>query len=159
MPVLEWYRPLPARRMGKVVAWGVSSLIVGTVMVGMAAYDRNVLHAWRPVLGVAGGLLVAGGPVTLLVGFHQLLFRDNWFLAVRLDGVQVRLPSLQVVIPWDELERAHTSADGALELRTKRTVYRVTDRFAGHEPVEIARRIDSARRRILHGLPVTGGTS
>ena len=159
MPVLEWYRPLPARRMGEVVAWGVASIVAGTVMVGLAAYDRNVLPAWRPVLGILGGLFVVGGPITLLVGFHHLLFRDNWFLAVRLDGVCVRLPQLQVLIPWDDLERALTDAGGTLELRTKTTVYRVSERFAGHEPIDIARRIDAARRRILHNLPVTGGTS
>jgi len=146
--------------MGVVIAWGVSALIVGTVLVGMAAFDRNVEALWRPILGVAGGLLVVGAPLVLLLGFQKLLFREEWFLAVRLDGVAVKLPGLEVTIPWDDLEKAQTGEGGTLELRTRRgDVYRVEQRFAGHPPAEIAKRIDAARRRILHNLPVTGGTS
>jgi hypothetical protein len=160
MPFLEWYRPLPARRMGKVIAWGVAALIIGTVLVGMAAYDRNVIGSLRPLFGVVGGVLVVSAPLILLLGFQKLLFREEWFLALKLDGIEVKLPGLAVTILWDDLERAKTGETGQLELHTRRgEIYRVEERFAGHQPAEIAKRIDAARRRILHNLPVTGGTS
>jgi hypothetical protein len=151
--IVEWYRVDPWPRMRPFVFIGPGLLTLGGLVVGVSFVTHQPADV-RFAATVIGFVLVGGAALVTMVGMSHIL-RDDAYLAVRTDGVALRLQALDVLVPWGELGAVRwdpgraelvLERDGAEEVRTG-------CRFARISGKELAERIGRAKLRIAMKLP------
>lgn len=150
--IVEWYRVDPWPRMRRIIAIGPSILTAGGLVVAVSFLTHQP-ESVRVEAAIVGLVLVAGAAIFTAIGMGRIL-RDDAYLAIRTDGVAVRIPGTDVVIPWDDLAEARWDAErGAivLLLADGRTVVAAA-RFAGVTGPDLAGLVARARRRAAMNL-------
>lgn len=151
--IVEWYRVDPWPRMRPIVVIGPALLTLGGLVVAVSFVTHQPADV-RFAATVIGLVLVGGAALVTMVGMSRIL-REDAYLAVRTDGVALRLEALDVLVPWGDLGAVRWDAgraelvlerDGADEVRT-------ACRFARISGKELAERIARARLRIAMKLP------
>jgi hypothetical protein len=97
---------------------------------------------------VAGFVLVAGGAIYTMIAMQRIL-RDETYLALRTDGIAIRLAGRETIVGWDELSEARWDpARGELVLeRTDGAALSISQRFARATGPELCARISQTKRR------------
>jgi hypothetical protein len=163
--IVEWYRVDPWPRMRPFVVIGPALLTLGGLVVAVSFVTHQRADV-RLAATVIGFVLVGGAALVTMVGMSRLL-REDAYLAVRTDGVALRVEALDLVVPWGELAAVRWDAATA-ELVLERTrgeggvrgeggegadEVRTACRFARISGKELAERIGRARLRIALKLP------
>jgi hypothetical protein len=172
--IVDWYRIDNWPRMRRVLVVGPALLSLGGLVmaVSFSAHEPGPVRAVAALVGMA---IVASGAGTTLAGMYRIL-RDDSYLAIRTDGLAMRLGAVETLLPWAELSRARWDAALAhlvlerseppvVERSEQRNVERsaevmvdrreslvVTRRFAGVGGPALAERIERARRRASMGM-------
>jgi hypothetical protein len=138
--------------MRRVLVIGPGLLSLGGLVVAESFATRQP-EATRSIAAVVGLALVAAGAGLTLGGMFWIL-RDDAYLAIRTDGVAVRLPPRETLIAWSDLARARwDAAQGALVLeREGGDVLVVPRRFAGIAGPDLVAKVEQARRRASLGM-------
>jgi hypothetical protein len=102
---------------------------------------------------VAGFVLVASGAIFTMIGMQRIL-RDDTYLALRTDGVVIRIEGRETLVPWDELSEARwDSARVELVLeRSDGTALSIAQRFARATGPELCARIAQTKRRVAMNM-------
>jgi hypothetical protein len=150
--ILDWYRADPWPRMRRILVIGPALLSLGGLVVAVSFATRQP-QSTRSIAAVVGLALVAAGAGLTLAGMFWIL-RDDTYLAIRTDGVAVRLPPRETLIPWSDLARARwDKALAALVLeRGDGEVLVVPRGFAGIAGPDLAAKVEQARRRASLGM-------
>jgi hypothetical protein len=150
--IVDWYRVDPWPRIRRVIAIGPSILTLGGLVVAVSFLTHQP-ESVRIEAAIVGLVLVAGAAIFTAIGMGRIL-RDDAYLAIRTDGVAVRVGSTDAVVPWDELEEARWDAlQGALVLvlADGRTLVAAA-RFARVTGPELAGLVTRARQRAAMNL-------
>jgi hypothetical protein len=102
---------------------------------------------------VTGLALVAGGALFTMVGMNRIL-RDDISLALRTDGVAVRLAGTETVLAWEDLGAARWDSrrrELVLESSVAAPIT-VARSFRGVAGSDLAERILRARQKAAMGL-------
>jgi hypothetical protein len=97
---------------------------------------------------IAGFVLVAGGAIFTMIGMQRIL-RDETYVALRTDGIALRVAGQETLVGWDELAEARwDAARGEIVLeRTDGSLLAVAHRFARATGPELCARIAQTKRR------------
>jgi hypothetical protein len=109
------------------------------------AEDRN--FAW----GLFGLACVVGGGSLAIFGLRRTLSQER-YLVLRTDGALFRNGSSQLLLRWEDV--AEIRVDGAclaFEMQDGSEIAR-TERYAGIETGELARRAIDLRRKAVFGI-------
>jgi hypothetical protein len=100
------------------------------------------------LVALGGGLVMVTG---LLTGFGTmaLMLFENVYLLIKDDGVLLHDNGKETTIPWDALDAAERR-EGFVVL--KRRDAAALEWFAGRAAPDVAKRVDEARRKAIHGL-------
>lgn len=150
--ILDWYRTDPWPRMRRLLIAGPALLSLGGLVVAVSFAARQPERV-RSTAAVVGLMLVASGASLLLAGMFRIL-RDDAYVAIRTDGVVLRLLSRETLLVWSELARARWDAQSA-ELVLERTEGEpivVTQTFARIAGPELADKLERMRRRASMGM-------
>ncbi|HEY3821489.1 MAG TPA: hypothetical protein VGL81_30185 [Polyangiaceae bacterium] len=150
--IVDWYRVDPWPRMRRVLFTGPLVLALGG-LVTAASFLGRVPRDLRGDATLLGVVLVAGGALFTIVGMSHIL-RDDVYLALRTDGVVLRLAGLETLVLWDELASVRWNAPpGELVLeRSAGAPLAVPRRFRGIEGTALAERILQTRRKAAMSL-------
>jgi hypothetical protein len=164
--IVDWYRVDNWPRMRRVLAVGPALLSLGGLVMAVSFSTREP-GTVRAVAALVGMAIVASGAGTTLAGMYRIL-RDDSYLAIRTDGLAMRLGAVETLLPWAELSRARWDAvlahlvlerseqpvvergDEAIVERRESLI--VARRFAGVGGPALAERIERARRRASMGM-------
>ncbi len=152
-PYLSWYRPAVIERLIRVALLSAVVMTLGMALLGVALWSPRMLDGLRPFAAAIGGAATLAGPLSLVLRFHRLLMRDDGFLGVRLDGVEIRLDEPATFVAWDDLVGVSAPEGGAIELRLRSgEIVRVDQDFTGATRQAIARELETTRKRVGLGL-------
>jgi hypothetical protein len=138
--------------MRRIMTIGPSILTVGGLVVAVSFLTHQP-ESVRIEAAVVGLVLVAGAAIFTAIGMGRIL-RDDAYLAIRTDGVAVRLASAEAVVAWDDLAEARwDAARGAvvLALVDGREVVAAA-RFTGVSGADLAAHVARARQRAAMNL-------
>jgi hypothetical protein len=173
--IVDWYRVDNWPRMRRVLIVGPALLSLGGLVMAVS-FSTHEPAAVRAAAALVGMAIVASGAITTLAGMYRLL-RDDSYLAIRTDGVAMRLGAVETLLPWADLSRARwdealahivlerseqavvsrseqtvvSRSEQAVVSRSEQTVI-VSRRFAGVGGAALAERIERARRRTSMGM-------
>jgi hypothetical protein len=87
----------------------------------------------------------------LLTGFGTmaLMLFENVYLQIKEEGIVLHDNGKETTIPWDTLEAAERR-EGFVVLKRKNAS--ALEWFAGSAAADVAKRVDEARRKAVHGL-------
>lgn len=147
--LIEWYRIDPTPRVARVLAVAVPMIFVGCVCLALAWIGRSDTTELRWVFACVGALSNVGGPVYAIVGLRRVLTYDE-YVAMRTDGLELKLESHSVFYPWDSLSELVLDERGGLVLPDTYVV--LPARFSGIDARGLVRRMEQQRKRALLGL-------
>jgi hypothetical protein len=155
--IVDWYRVDNWPRMRRVLVAGPALLSLGGLVMAISFSTREP-GAVRAAAALVGMAIVASGAGTTLAGMYRIL-RDDSYLAIRTDGLAMRLGAVETLLPWAELSRArwdavlaHLVLERSDEAMIERESLIVARRFAGVGGPALAERIERARRRASMGM-------
>ena len=156
--IVDWYRVDNWPRMRRVLVAGPALLSLGGLVMAVSFSTREP-GALRAAAAFVGMAIVASGAGTTLAGMYRIL-RDDSYLAIRTDGLAMRLGAVETLLPWAELSRArwdaalaHLVLERSVEVLVEpREPLVVARRFAGVGGPALAERIERARRRASMGM-------
>jgi len=150
--IVEWYRADPGPRMRRILVAGPAILTLGGLVIA-ASFLTHLPRDARLVSALVGFVFVAGGALFTMVAMNRLL-RDDVYLALRTDGLVLRSPEGETLVPWDTLESARWEASRAelVLARTGAAPVRVQRGFGRVSGAELAARIEQTRRRAAMNL-------
>lgn len=150
--IVAWYRPAVAARLIRVTLSSAVLTCAGMVLVGLAVHSGRVVEGARFAVGVAGGLLVLAGPLSMVLRFHRVLITHDGHLALRPDGVDIALPGLLAFVAWDALVGARVESKALVLERRAAPPLVISQRFIGVGTDALAREIETTRKRVGLGL-------
>jgi hypothetical protein len=127
-------------------------------LLGLGLWSPRLTAAARPFAIAVGAAATLFGPVSMIFRLHRLLMRDDGYLGVRADGVDIHLGEPATFVPWDDcvgvgVGAATGAGDGPIELRLRSgEVLRVWQEFNGTSRAAIARELETTRKRAGLGL-------
>ena len=150
--IVEWHRADVWPRMRRVLLTGPAILTLG----GLVVAGAFLAHQPRAVVAdatVGGLLLVAAGALSTAIGMQRIL-RDDVYLALRTDGIHVKVAGVDALVLWDTLEEVRWDADRR-ELVLERTgapAIAIAGSFARIDGPALARRVASIKRKAAMNL-------
>ncbi len=145
-PIVEWHRVAGARAIIKPLFLGAFVLTLGPAIAVTCIIIGRTTH-WVETIGlICAGACVLAGPVIALWGLSRA-FRNDAFLAARVDGVTFERNGKGTTLTWDEVETVSFEPPHALVFRL-----REGDPFVIHERFdietnELAKRFETLRRK------------
>ena len=145
--ILEWFRADPWPGMRRVLIAGPSLLTLGGLVIAVS-FLSSVSTEVRIDTSAAGFALIGSGALVTMFGMGRIL-RDDSYVAVRTDGVAVRVGGQETLVAWDALVAARwdpsrsllvLERDGAAPIAVERG-------FARTPGAQVAERIEQSRRR------------
>lgn len=145
--ILEFYRADPWPGMRRVLLAGPALLTLGGLVTAVS-FLSSVSREVRVETSAAGFALVGGGALVTIFGMSRIL-RDDSYVALRTDGVAVRVNGHETLVPWEGLVSARWDASRAeLVLEREGGSVIAVDRGFAHAPgPTVAKRIEQTRRR------------
>ena len=146
LPRLDARAPLPA-----------ASSRAAIFRVGAVTEDGTPIvsntSAWELGLGILGLFCIAAGAGAAIVGLRRVLTEES-YLALRTDGAYFRRAGERSLLPWDEVEavRWDAASSAVLFVRHDGSEWARSERYAGIEGAELAKRCAEVRRKALFGL-------
>src|SRR5689334_16089050 len=116
--MLEYYRVDSIRRVARALVIGPSILLLGAILVALSIVVSRYAEAGRWVLGVAGAICTAGGPIYVIFKLHRAL-REEAYLALRTDGLLYHRGAERELVAWDAIEKVRWDAEAQV-LRLER---------------------------------------
>ncbi|MFW5925002.1 MAG: hypothetical protein ACOCV4_02485 [Myxococcota bacterium] len=149
---VEFYRVDTSRRILAIVLLCPIPVVAGLLLIArpmQGSFDPDA--AW--VVGLSALALVVTGPLSMMVALKRAFLCDEYLL-VRTDGLVDHLGATVTLHPWDEVECVvyDGSADAVVLQRRDGGSVRLTRRYAGITPRELARRLDEVRRKAMFNL-------
>jgi hypothetical protein len=128
-----------------------ASLLSGGALVMMASFLVHAREWIRSATAGLGLVCTIAGAVQTAIGMPRILLEDA-YLAIRSDGLQLRLSGVDSFVSWDDLERVrHEPGAVVLVLREGEPVV-IRRVFAGITLEDLAKRLDDARRKAQFNL-------
>jgi hypothetical protein len=145
--ILEWYRADPWPGMRRVLVAGPSLLTLGGLVIAVS-FLSSVSGEVRIDTSAAGFALIGSGALVTIFGMGRIL-RDDSYVALRTDGVAIRVSGQETLVPWDGLVGARwdPSRSALILERTGSPAIVVERGFARTPGPEVAQRIEQTRRR------------
>lgn len=150
--IVDWYRADPWPRMRRVLVTGPAVLALGG-LVTAASFLARLPRDLRLDAMMAGLALVAGGALFTMVGMSRIL-RDDAYLALRTDGVALRIAGVDTLVRWDDLASVRWDGPrGELVLeQVGGILIAVVPRFAEVTGAELAERVVRTQQKAAMGL-------
>jgi hypothetical protein len=156
---LAWYRPAVLSQLVRIALLSAVIMCAGMAALGLGLWSPRIVASARPILISAGGLATVFGPVSMIVRFHRLLMREDGYLGVRADGVDIHLSGPATFVAWDDLigvglgTAAAGGGEGPIELRLRSgEVLRLEQEWSGSTRAQVARELETTRKRAGLGL-------
>jgi hypothetical protein len=150
--IVEWYRADPWPRMRRALLVGPAVLTLGGVVVAASFLTHQPLNV-RIGAAVLGLALVLSGALFSVVGMQRIL-RDEVSLALRTDGVALRVAGGETLVLWDSLAQVRWD-EARRELVMERLELGplvVAQVFAGIAGPELALRLLQTKRKVAMNL-------
>lgn len=151
--VLEFYRE-DTPGMARALAIAATLISCGGLLTLLGALSRQigVPLGWKPIMAIAGSLLLAIGLIRGFIVFPSVLWRER-SLSIEKEGVRFtwhdRDPEFY---DWSEVQ-IFEGTPGALLLRfTDGSVRAYSGKFGGKEFPELAKTLESCRRKAQFSL-------
>lgn len=149
---IEFYRVDTSRRILAIVLLCPLPVIAGLLLIARpmrGSFDPGA--AW--VVGLSALALVVTGPLSMIVALKRAFLAEEYLL-VRTDGLVDHMGATATLHPWDEVQCVvyDGSADAVVLQRRDGGSARLTRRYAGIAPRELARRLDEVRRKAMFNL-------
>ena len=157
-PYLAWYRPAVMARLVRIALTAAVVMTLGMALLGVGLWSPRLAPAARPFALIVGGVATLFGPVSMILRLHRLLMREDGYLGLRADGVEIHLSDPPTFFAWDELVgvsvgAAALGAEGPIELHLRTGgVVCVAQEFTGASRAAIARELETTRKRAGLGL-------
>jgi hypothetical protein len=138
--------------MRRVLFTGPSLLTAGGIIVAVSLVTRQSTSI-RIDAAIAGFALVAGGALLTMLGMQRIL-REDVCVTLRTDGVAVQSSEGEVLVTWDELERAHWDGERRALLLDRKdgSPVAISRSFAAIDGPTLARRIEATKRKSAMNL-------
>jgi hypothetical protein len=156
---LAWYRPAVLSQLVRIALVAAVVMCAGMAALGLGLWSPRIVASARPLLISAGGMCTVFGPVSMIVRFHRLLMREDGFLGLRRDGVDIQLSGPATFVAWDDLIGVALGAappggrEGPIELRLRSgEVLRLDQEWSGSSRAQVARELETTRKRAGLGL-------
>lgn len=170
-PIVEWYRFDASRRIAKILIIAATGMAMGAVAIARLSVSTSP-YLWgrpsaarMPVLfgfatfsdpnfwvGSFGLLLVTLAGLVAVLGLQRVLSEEN-YLALRVDGALFQCGEARRFWSWaDTQEIVHDPARGVVLISSSGEEWTISQRFAGVDHRELAKRAAAVRRRALFGL-------
>ena len=150
--IVEWYRADPWPRIRPFLLAGPTLLTLGGIVIAVSFLAHQPTNV-RVEAAAIGFVLVASGATITMVGMYGVL-RDDVYLALRTDGLALRLGGVETVVAWDDVrETRWDAAAAALVIERAGGEPLVLDRpLAGVKGPALPEVIERTKRRIAMGL-------
>lgn len=149
--VVEWYRLDQSTRISWMLARGAGLVALGVVLVGASfGYAGTGVGV---ALGTLGGLTVASGPLSTILGLRPVLHQED-YLIVRTRGLEYRDGEHCWWCEWDDVETIELTEDGAVVVVDARhaSPRELRKPFYGTRPKQLQRRLLEVRRKAIWNL-------
>jgi hypothetical protein len=145
--ILEWYRADPWPGMRRVLVVGPALLTLGGLVIAVS-FLSSVSREMRIDSSAAGFALIGGGALATMFGMGRIL-RDDSYVALRTDGIVIRVGGDETLVPWDALHAVRWDASRTVLIleREGAPSIAVERGFARTPGSEVAERIEQTRRR------------
>jgi hypothetical protein len=150
---VEFYRVDMSRRITAVVLLCPLPTIAGMLLLMRPMQGRvEPTPAWI-ALGILGLLLVAAGPLSMILSLRRV-FQSDDYLLLRTDGLLEHVGDRSVLYPWDDLESVkYDETSGTVVLRARDgSEAHLAHPLAGIQPPALAARLDEVRRKAIWEL-------
>lgn len=155
LQLLEWYRPDPRPQMLSIWLMGSGLVIAGMACALLALLgERLAGPVPRVTLGLVGGALVLGGPLSAMVRLVRAM-RDESYVALLRIGVLICEKGHEELLVWDAIQEAaplDTKDEGLRFLRHDAPPLELRMRFPELSAAKLAARINHLRSKVLMGL-------
>jgi hypothetical protein len=150
---IEFYRLDMTRRIVAVVLLSPLPTVTGMLLLMRPMQGRvEATPAWI-ALGIMGLLLVAAGPLSMILGLRRV-FQSDDYLLLRTDGLLEHVGDTSILYSWEELESIvyDGSADEVVLHARDGGEARLAHRLSGIDARDLARRLDEVRRKAIWEL-------
>ena len=157
-PYLAWYRPAVLAPLVRITLVSAVVMTLGMALLGLGLWSPRLAQAARPYAIAIGGVATIYGPVSMMLRLHRLLMREDTYLGLRADGVDIHLSEPGLFVPWDELIDIGLGAssgadDGPIELHLRSgEIVRLSQTWSGASRAAVARELETTRKRAGLGL-------
>jgi len=147
--ILEWFRADPWPGMRRVLLAGPAVLTLGGLVIAVS-FLSTVSREVRIDTSALGFALIGGGALATMYGMGRIL-RDDSYVALRTDGVLVRVAGRDTLVAWGTLTVARWDAARSEVVLEQDDLdaptISVRGGFARATGAEVADRIELTRRR------------
>jgi hypothetical protein len=151
-PYLAWYRPAVLRQLTRIALLAALVMTLGMALLGVGLWSPRIVAAARPFAIAVGGVATLFGPISMILRFHRLLMREDGYLGLRADGLDIHLKEPGTFVPWDELVGVVAQETGIeLTLRSGE-VLRLPQEWTGASRAAVAKELETTRKRACLGL-------
>jgi hypothetical protein len=150
--IVEWYRADPWPRIRPFLFGGPTLLTLGGIVIAVSFLTHQP-NSVRVESAAIGFLLVATGATITMVGMYGVL-REEVYLALRTDGLALRVKGVETLVAWDDVREVRwDAAAAALVIERDGGEPLVFDRpLAGIEGPALPEVIERTKRRIAMRL-------
>ncbi len=151
-PYLAWYRPAVLAQLVRIALVSALVMTLGMALLGLGLWSPRLVAAARPFACAVGGAATLFGPLSMILRFHRLLMREDGYLGLRADGVDIHLSEPGTFVPWDELVGV-AAGEAAIELRLRSgEILRLPQEWSGATRATVAKELETTRKRAGLGL-------